>query len=113
MVDQAILLYDGSCGLCNKTVNFILRFDRKKKFQFIPLQSPKAEDLLKKHHFSPVEISTSILIEGEKIYIKSDGFLRVMHVLGFPWICLEVLLIVPRKLRDRLYDFIARHRFAF
>jgi len=109
-----ILLFDGDCGLCTRTVQVVLRADRKGTLRFASLQSPFARGLLAQH--PELEGVDSIAwVESEspgvhRVRVRSDAVLRVARYLGFPWSVLRVGRLIPRGLRDRAYDWIARRR---
>ena len=105
-----IILFDGTCGMCNSAVNFILARDPGKRFRFAPLQSPVGQDLMTKHHLEPSELESMVLIDGEAAYTKSTAVLRIVMELPEPWPLVGALVFVPAGLRDEAYNFIARHR---
>jgi len=107
--DEHIVLFDGVCNLCNGFVQFILVRDPEGRFSFASLQSDAARRLLNGN--APAE--TMVLIEQRTLYIKSTAALRIARGLRFPWPLLYGLLIVPRPLRDTIYDWVARHRYAW
>ena len=106
-----ILLFDGACNFCNGFVNFIVRYDRQAKFRFASLQSEAGRSLLQKYGLADLPLSTSVLIEGDRALLNSDGVLRAAHLLGgvFGW--LAPLRAVPRPLRDVAYKAFARNRY--
>ena len=109
MSDRAIILFDGVCNLCNGAVQFILTRDAAARFQFASLQSGSARRIL--GDLSPAE--TLVLAEAQRIYTKSGAALRIARRLRFPWPLLTAFLLIPRPLRDFVYDWVARHRYAW
>jgi predicted DCC family thiol-disulfide oxidoreductase YuxK len=109
MSAEHIVLFDGICNLCNGAVRFILVRDPRGRFRFASLQSNVARRLLKGD--GPPE--TIILIDAGKIYSKSTAALRIARGLRFPWPLLYGLVIVPRFLRDVVYDWVARNRYRW
>ena len=107
--EQHIVLFDGVCNLCNGAVRFILARDPEGHFRFASLQSETARRLLKDD--APAE--TIVLIEAGKTYTKSTAALRIARGLRFPWPLLYALVAIPRPLRDLVYDWVARHRYAW
>jgi predicted DCC family thiol-disulfide oxidoreductase YuxK len=112
-----LVLYDGVCGLCNRLVRFLLRIDRGAVLCFAPLQGPTAARLARKHGF-PLDVKTLVYVrhfglKDERVYLRSDGVLRIFGDLGGVWWPLTALRIVPRFLRDPLYDWVARHRYRW
>jgi predicted DCC family thiol-disulfide oxidoreductase YuxK len=108
-----IILFDGYCNLCEHCVQFILKRDKKKRFRFLPSQSEKSTQLLGKYSINALTKESVILIENEKVFFKSEAVLRILKNLGFPWIFLWVLIIIPRFIRDPVYLWIAKNRFIW
>ena len=106
-----IILFDGDCNFCNFWVNFLLDRDRKNKFRFTPLQSEKGEELLKKFNLSTIDFDTFVLIDGDKYYIRSTAALIVAKNLGGLWKVLYSLIIIPRTIRDFIYNLVSKNRY--
>ena len=105
--DGPTLFFDGECGLCDGFAAFLLRADRKRIFRLAPLNGKTARALLPE---SGENWETLVLLEGERLSIRSDAVIRTLRRLGGLWKATVLLRIVPRPLRDAGYDFIARHR---
>ncbi len=108
-----IILFDGVCNLCNGSVNFIIDRDPKQVFRFASLQSPLGQEMVTRFGFSPTELSSLILVDGQTAHRRSSAALRIASRLTFPWNCLVVGLIVPRFLRDFVYNVIAKNRYRW
>lgn len=108
-----LILFDGVCNLCTGSVQFVLKRDSKKQFRFASLQSETGQKILKTLGLSTMELKTFLLVEEGRAYFKSTGFLRVTRRLRPFWPLLTVFVIVPRFIRDAIYDFIARHRYRW
>jgi predicted DCC family thiol-disulfide oxidoreductase YuxK len=113
---KAIVLYDGVCGLCNRAVQFLLKKDRHDRLQFASLQSDVAARVLQRHGMDPKSLDTvyAVLDYGkpnETLLAKGDAFLFFAKVIGGIWSVARVGRIIPRPIRNWLYDFIARHRY--
>ncbi|MDT7830580.1 thiol-disulfide oxidoreductase DCC family protein [Pricia sp. S334] len=109
-----ILLFDGVCNLCNGAIQFIIKRDKKDVFRYAPLQSEIGQKLISERHIDTERIDSFILIEpGVAYYTKSDATLEIgKHLSGFR--TLSVLLSgVPHRLRDFVYDFVARNRYKW
>lgn len=100
------VLYDGSCHLCVRSVRFIRKYDRNKRFRFASLQSETAKTL---EIIDPKEDSV-ILHEEGKILMKSQAAIRIAILLGFPWSIAGIFAVIPLSWRDAVYDIIARNR---
>jgi predicted DCC family thiol-disulfide oxidoreductase YuxK len=109
---ERIILFDGICNFCNQSVQFILKRDPNGLFKFASLQGETAKLLLKKYDFNN-EINSFVLIENERIFIKSDAALRVCRNLKGPWKLLSIFRIIPPFIRDFLYDVIAANRYKW
>ena len=110
-----VLLYDGLCGFCNGTVQFVLPRDRSQRIRFAPLQGEYAREVFARHP-ELAAVDSLILVEsgangGERVSVRSDSVLRLAPYLGGPWRVGTVLRIVPRSLRDWAYDLFARNRY--
>ena len=110
--DKPILLFDGVCNLCNGSIQFVIDHDPKGRFRFAPLQSEAAERLLEDVGFHGYDFDTFVLVDGDDYYTKSEAALRVASGLKFPWSVAGVFRILPRPLRDAVYDAVASHRYA-
>jgi len=112
-LDGAVVLFDGVCTLCNRTVDFILRHDRARRFRYGSLQSSAGRTLLEKFNLPTDRLEAIVVIDRGQFYTKSDAALRIARELDNPWPFLTILHVVPRGIRNRVYDWIARHRYAW
>ncbi|TSA50171.1 MAG: DUF393 domain-containing protein [Sphingobacteriales bacterium] len=108
-----IIIYDGVCHLCNSGVNFILKRDRKKTFRFTPFQSLFAKNLLKENGESEHVGDTFILIHEGKIFNRADAALKITMLLGGKWKLFYPLYLVPKFIRNGIYNIIARNRYKW
>src|SRR6185436_14630566 len=104
-----LVLYDGVCGLCNRSVQFVLERDRRAAFLFASLQSPTGQAMVARYGRSTDDLTTFYVVEnfqtsGARFYAKGDAALFVLHELGWPWKALLIARIGPRAIRDRIYD---------
>ena len=111
-----IVLYDGVCGLCNRAVQFLLKRDRHDRFRFAPLQSDFAANLLQRHGIDPTKLDTvyAVVNHGETneiLLAKGDAFLLFAKVLGGIWSVARLGRVIPRPVRNWLYDFVAANRY--
>ena len=118
MSEPAVLLFDGVCNLCTAWVRFVVRRDPPPaRFRFASLQSEAARRVLAAHDRPAPAAQEApeslVLIEGGRLYERSTAALRVLRGLGLPWSLLYVLIVVPRALRDGVYRWIARRRYAW
>jgi predicted DCC family thiol-disulfide oxidoreductase YuxK len=113
---HAVVLFDGVCNLCNGLVQFVISRDPDGYFQFAALSSEAAARVMStaRHvrHVGPLADSI-VLVEDGVVHVRSDAALRIACRLGFPWVLGYGLMIVPRPLRDAVYDFVARRRYRW
>jgi predicted DCC family thiol-disulfide oxidoreductase YuxK len=109
----SILIFDGECNLCNNWVKLVLRFDKKQRFKFCSLQSEQGRKLIGDQISLETLPQTVVLIENEKLYTHSTAALRVVQQLAFPVSMLVVFKIIPVKVRDVVYNWIARNRYKW
>ncbi len=108
---QKIILFDDHCILCNGTVQWILKYDKKAVFTFSSLQSKQAKKILS--HFKQNEYTNSVLlIDNEKLYSRSTAALRIVRAIPYFKI-FYILIIIPRAIRDLGYNWIARNRYKW
>lgn len=107
-----ILLFDGVCNLCNGAVQWVIARDPSARFRFASLQSEAGRALLAKHGLPEGALDTVVLVDGDAHFTKSDAALAVARRLGGAWSLLAVFSLVPRPLRDAVYDWVARNRYA-
>lgn len=106
----ALLLYDGTCGFCASSVQWILRHDRRGTLCFAPLQGETARPILAGHP-ELAEVDSIVWAEGGTVAVRSAAALAVARYLGGGWsVVARLAALVPRSLRDWAYDLIARHR---
>jgi predicted DCC family thiol-disulfide oxidoreductase YuxK len=105
-----IVLFDGTCGFCDRSVHFILNRDPQRKFRFAPLQSEIARDLMQQHGLDAEQLDSMVVIDGDKAYTRSTAALRIVLELPDPWPLLGSLIFLPAAWRDSAYDYVARHR---
>jgi predicted DCC family thiol-disulfide oxidoreductase YuxK len=108
--DRPIIIFDGQCVLCSRWARFVLRHDRRRRFRLLAAQTPLGAALYAHYGLDPVSYETNILLEDGRARLKSDGTIRMLELLGFPWRLAAVARIVPRQLCDSLYDVLARNR---
>ncbi len=108
-----VLIFDGDCAMCNRTVQFVLRLDRTERFRFLPVRSPLGEKVYRELGLDPEKPDTAVLLSGGNAYVKSDAVIRSATMLGLPWSIIGVTLLIPERLRDLVYDFVARNRKRF
>ncbi|MEY3243158.1 MAG: hypothetical protein RIR11_4597 [Bacteroidota bacterium] len=108
-----LLLFDGVCNLCNGAVQWIIVRDKKAVFQFAALQSDAGQRALNHLGLPTQSFNTIVLIKGDRYLIRSDAALEIAVQLGGFWRLAGIFKIVPRFIRDAVYDFIANNRYRW
>lgn len=113
MSDQnsTIIIFDTDCVLCSKWIRFILRHEAAENIQFASSRKPKGKKLAEEFGVAPDALDlTYVVIDRGQVHIKSNASLVILGQLRRPWSWLRVLGLVPRSMRDRMYDVVARNR---
>ncbi|MHC4943332.1 MAG: thiol-disulfide oxidoreductase DCC family protein [Planctomycetota bacterium] len=106
-----MILYDGKCGFCIRSVDFIRKRDRKGRFRFVALESEEGEGLLRDRGIAPESVNSLVLIEGEETLFAADAVIKIAcRLQRWKWGG-ALLSILPRGLRNRAYAWVARHRY--
>jgi len=113
MDEKPIILFDGVCNFCNGSVNFLIRRDKKNVFRFAALQSQTAQKLLAQYKKQKKGFESFVLMQDGKAYEKSSAALKVLNKLPWYWKWAQVFWIVPKFIRDGVYDVIARNRYKW
>ncbi|MCC7063838.1 MAG: thiol-disulfide oxidoreductase DCC family protein [Planctomycetes bacterium] len=108
-----VVLFDGDCNLCNGAVQFVLRRDPRAVFHFASLQSAVGRQLLASVGANATLPDSIVLVQDGALALKSTAALRIARGLRWPWPLFAVFFVVPRPLRDLLYDWIARNRYRW
>jgi predicted DCC family thiol-disulfide oxidoreductase YuxK len=113
MHQQAIILFDGICNLCNSAVQFVIKRDTSNHFLFASLQSEEGKRILVQNNVKTYEMSSFILIENERVYDRSTAALKVARQLKGPWKLLYGFMVVPKFIRDFIYKIISKNRYQW
>lgn len=108
---EPVVVFDGVCRLCNTWVRFLLRFDRRATFWLCPAQSSVGEALLERFDQPTDYYQSVLLVQGDRVWLRSDAVLEILRGLPAPWCWLSVLRVIPRPVRDAVYTVVARHRY--
>ena len=104
-----MLMYDGACGLCARSVRFVLAHERRPVLHFAPLDGAAADAIRQSHRWLE-GVDSLVLVDHRGVSVRSTAALRLTHYLRWPWRPLMVGWLLPRAWRDRLYDLVAAHR---
>jgi len=105
-----IVLFDGTCNLCNRSVRFIMKHDRRGRFSFASSQTEFGRELAARHGFTGPTPGSIVLVVGDRCYSRSTASLEIARRLDGLWPVLYALVIIPRGLRDAGYKFVAARR---
>lgn len=111
--EHPVILFDGVCNFCSAGINFILRQDRKGVFRFAALQSEAGQKLLRQYGMPTEHFDSFVLIDNGRVYRKSAAGLEVYGRLPWYWKWTKLLWVVPKVVRDAVYDLIARNRYKW
>lgn len=109
-IPEQIIFYDGDCGLCNRSVAYVLKHEKDKTIFFASIQSDFTKQLFKSKCWKEPDLSTVYFLENGKLYQKSTAALKVCKYLKSPRSWMIAFFIVPRFIRDAVYNFIAKRR---
>jgi predicted DCC family thiol-disulfide oxidoreductase YuxK len=112
--DKKLILFDGVCNLCNASVQYIIKHDKKDMFRYTALQSDVGQEIIKKFNID-TDKTDSILLYSEDhgISFKSTAALKIASKLGFPRNLMVIFRIVPAFIRNWVYDYIAKNRYKW
>ena len=107
---HTVVVFDGECSFCNGWIDFLLRFDHQDIFRFSARQSEAGAAFAVQHGIPPGGTGSIIVVEGQRVRLRSDAVLRMLTLLGFPFSLMGIFRLIPAALRDAVYDLIARNR---
>lgn len=111
-LDHPVIVFDGHCVLCSANARFLLRNDKRGCFHLAAMQGDVGATILRRCDIDPADPATLIVIDAGSIFRDSDGVLEIWGKLDWPWRALAMFRIVPRRLRDAIYRWIARNRYG-
>lgn len=106
-----VILFDGVCKLCNAWSNFIIKHDKKHYFKLCSVQSPEGQAILAHFNLPTTSFESMLYVEKGEFYQKSEAFLKIVRLLGFPWNMASIFKLIPRIINDYLYDRVALNRY--
>lgn len=112
-----IIIFDGLCNLCAGSVRFIIKRDKKAVFRFAAAQSDAGNSLLNKFNLGSGpehgQLETILLIKKGRAYLQSDAVIEIVKEFSWPWKVISLFRFIPKRIRDRLYSFIAKKRYIW
>ncbi len=110
--NRDFIIFDGVCVLCNGWVKFVLRFDRQENFSFVIAQSELGEAIYDELGLKSDDYDTFIIVKDGQLYTKLDGVFALLSGIGWPWKIFAIGKILPKPLKDWMYDRVAKNRYA-
>ena len=111
--DTSLILFDGVCNLCNGSVQFIIKRDRRRQFIFSSLQSDAGQQILLQNNRENLDFESILLLEDGKFYDKSTAVLRIARKLSGAYPLLYGFIIIPKFIRDTVYSLVAKNRYRW
>ena len=111
VTERRVVLFDNVCNLCSSSVQFILRYNKDQSIKFASVQSDLGHQVLSFYGLRTDTYETMLYIEDGQLYTKSAAALKIVQRLAFPWRFFQVFFIIPKWIRDWLYDQVARNRY--
>jgi predicted DCC family thiol-disulfide oxidoreductase YuxK len=107
-----VIFFDGVCNLCNNTVQFVIKRDKEQRFRFASLQGEAGQAMLQQNQLPHGHFNSFILYENGQAYFRSTAALKMLSQLkGWKWT--RIFMLVPRFLRDGVYNLVARNRYRW
>ncbi|PKR78429.1 thiol-disulfide oxidoreductase DCC family protein [Halalkalibacillus sediminis] len=108
--NKSVVFFDGVCNLCNGAVQFIIKRDKNDHFRFAALQHEFGQKITQQHNINEDSI---ILVKNGKVHTKSSAVLRIAGNLDGLWKLAKIFLIIPRPIRNLIYDIVAKYRYRW
>ncbi|EIF52003.1 thiol-disulfide oxidoreductase DCC family protein [Sulfurovum sp. AR] len=103
---KRVVVFDGVCFFCNKCIDILMKLDKNKTLKYTSLQGAFMKTLNVEQ-----DLQSIILYEDGALYYKSTAILRILRSLGGIWILTNIFYLIPKVIRDYIYDLIAKHRY--
>lgn len=107
---DAVIFYDGECGLCRTSIDLVMRHDVDDRFRFASLNSDYAKSFFESLGMEFREVDSVIVFIDGEVKTHSDAILAISAILGFPYNIVRLTSFIPRSIRDSVYSFVARNR---
>ena len=109
-----LILFDGVCNLCNSSVQYIIKRDKKDVFRFAALQSDVGKQIIETFKIDTSKTDSILLYSQEKrLSSKSSAALKIGLGLGFPYNISSIFFIIPPFIRNWVYDYVAKNRYKW
>ena len=112
--DKKLILFDGVCNLCNTSVQYVIKHDKKNSFMFTALQSEVGQQIIKDYNIDTSKTDSILLYTPQTgVVSKSTAALKIAQNLGFPQNVMSIFFIIPSFIRNGVYDYIAKNRYKW
>ncbi|MGI9191612.1 MAG: thiol-disulfide oxidoreductase DCC family protein, partial [Chitinophagaceae bacterium] len=108
---KPLVLFDGHCALCNRSVRWLIQHDSKRQLQFLSQEDPQFDFLLKERHLTRPSGDSLMVLDQQTWYTYSDAVFRALRYVDSPWNTLSLGRFIPKIIRNPLYRIIARYRY--
>jgi predicted DCC family thiol-disulfide oxidoreductase YuxK len=111
---KQLILFDGVCNLCNASIQYVIKHDKKNQFMFTALQSEASKQIIDEFNIDITKTDSILLYSKDNgITSKSSAALKVASKLGFPINLLSAFYIIPPFIRNWVYDYVAKNRYKW
>ncbi len=111
ILEQKVIIFDGVCNLCSRSVQFIIKRDKRSVFKFSPLQSKFGREKLVEHGLNPDDAESFLLIKDGHAYTKSDAAIEIAREFRGSWKLIVGVALIPRPVRDKVYSLVVKNRY--
>lgn len=111
--DRPLIVFDGVCALCSGFVRFVLRHDQAGRYRFLAAQSDLAAALYRHYGLPADHWETNLLIQDGSLFVRSEGAIEIVSGFGGLWRAVRLLRLIPRPMRDWLYNGVAGNRYRW
>jgi len=111
-MEKGILLFDSGCKLCNTSIKFVTKGDKHQIIQQMALSSREGQKIIQDNP-SLLHVNSIVFIKDQHVFIESDAIIKIAQQLSFPYKLIAVGKLLPKKWRDRIYQWIAKNRYAW
>lgn len=108
---KAIWLFDSVCVLCNGAISTALKYEKAPTIDFVSIHSPVGRAIAQKYNIDPDDPDTFLFLDNGRPFVQSDGVIALSKHMKAPFSWVRFGVIIPKALRDWLYDFVARRRY--
>jgi len=113
MNQNPVIIFDGICNLCCGWIQYLIRVDKTMKFRFVSIQSERGQKMLNQIHENVIMTESIIYLKENKSFRESSAVLEILTDIGGVWKLIAVLKLIPKPIRNKLYQLIAKKRYHY